>query len=119
MRVTAKATRSGKWWAVEVPEIPGLFTQTRRLDQIPEMVADAATTLGYPDVEVVVSAELPVADMEVVQAAKTRGRALREAEALAARANRDAVALLRGQDLPVRDVATLMGISPQRVSAIK
>ena len=40
---TAVCTRSGGWWAVEVPEIPGLFTQARRLDQVEDMVRDAAT----------------------------------------------------------------------------
>ena len=54
MKVTAKATRSGNWWAVEVPEIPGLFTQARRLEQVAAMVADAAAMLGHPQVEVTV-----------------------------------------------------------------
>lgn len=55
MKVTAKVTRSGDWWAVEVPEVEGAFTQARRLEQIPEMVADAVHLLaGVPteDVEV-------------------------------------------------------------------
>ena len=46
MNVTAIAQRSGDWWAIEVPEIPGLFTQTRRLDQTDDMVRDAAKLLG-------------------------------------------------------------------------
>ena len=37
MNVTAAAERSDGRWSVEVPEIPGLFTQTRRLDQIDAM----------------------------------------------------------------------------------
>ena len=32
MKVTAEATRSGGWWAVEVPEVDGAFTQACRLD---------------------------------------------------------------------------------------
>ncbi|PLS30924.1 transcriptional regulator [Bifidobacterium margollesii] len=46
---TAVCTRSGGWWAVEVPEIPGLFTQARHLDQVEDMVRDAA---GMLDVQV-------------------------------------------------------------------
>lgn len=55
MKATANATRQGGWWAIEVREIPGLFTQARRLEQVPEMVIDAAATLGHAveDVEVV------------------------------------------------------------------
>ena len=44
--VTAIAERSDGWWAVDVPEIPGLFTQARHLDQIDGMVQDAARILG-------------------------------------------------------------------------
>ncbi len=44
--VTAHAQRCNRWWAVKVPEIPGLFTQAERLDQIPDMVQNAATMLG-------------------------------------------------------------------------
>ena len=44
--VTAIAERSDGWWAVDVPELPGLFTQARRLDQIDGMVRDAAQMLG-------------------------------------------------------------------------
>lgn len=46
MNVTARAHRCDGWWAVEVPEVPGLFTQTQRLDRIPNMVRDAAAMLG-------------------------------------------------------------------------
>lgn len=45
MEVTAKAQRVGDWWAVEVPEVEGLFTQAKRLEQIPDMVADATALL--------------------------------------------------------------------------
>jgi hypothetical protein len=38
--VTAVCVRAGEWWAVTVPEVAGGFTQARRLDQVPELVAD-------------------------------------------------------------------------------
>ena len=118
MKVTAQATRSGNWWAVEVPEIPGLFTQAKRLDQIGAMVADAAGLLGHEQVEVTVEPQLSSADQAAVEAAKTHRAQLRDAEGAAAAASRAAVSRLRSEGLPVRDVATLMGISPQRVSAL-
>ncbi|WP_415395536.1 hypothetical protein ACMTN4_10105 [Rhodococcus globerulus] len=55
MKVTAKVTKSGDWWAVEVPEVDGAFTQARRLDQIPGMVADAVHLLT----------DVPAGDVEV------------------------------------------------------
>lgn len=38
--ITAKAEHGDGWWVISVPEIEGLFTQTRRLDEIPAMVRD-------------------------------------------------------------------------------
>ena len=55
MKVTAKVTKSGDWWAVEVPEVDGAFTQARQLDQIPDMVADAVHLLT----------DVPAGDVEV------------------------------------------------------
>jgi predicted RNase H-like HicB family nuclease len=69
MQVTAKAKRSGDWWAVEAPEIPGLFTQAKRLDQVADMVADAAEMLGHAHVEVVVEPQLSPADRDALDAA--------------------------------------------------
>ncbi|MGH3481220.1 MAG: type II toxin-antitoxin system HicB family antitoxin [Nocardioidaceae bacterium] len=45
MEVTANVTRSGDWWAIEVPEVPGVFTQAKRLDQVEEMVQDAVALM--------------------------------------------------------------------------
>lgn len=44
--VTAKIARSGSWWAVRVPEIPGLFTQVGTLDLVQKAVVEAASLLG-------------------------------------------------------------------------
>lgn len=118
MKVTANATRSGGWWAVEVPQVPGLFTQAKRLDQVAEMVADAAELLGVGSVEVEVVPVLSEAEAAAVAEANQRRAQLRTVEAQAAAASRAAVARLRADGLPVRDVATLMGISPQRVSVL-
>lgn len=41
MKVTAKVTRAQDWWAVEVLEVSGVFTQAKRLDQVEGMVKDA------------------------------------------------------------------------------
>ncbi|WP_312810864.1 type II toxin-antitoxin system HicB family antitoxin [Corynebacterium variabile] len=42
-QLTATDIRSEGWWAVSVPEVDGLFTQTRSLDEIPAVVRDALT----------------------------------------------------------------------------
>ena len=45
MEVTAEVSRSGAWWAVEVPEVPGAFTQAERLDRFYQ---NQATGEFYP-----------------------------------------------------------------------
>ncbi|UQX10057.1 hypothetical protein [Candidatus Mycobacterium methanotrophicum] len=118
MRVTAVATRTGGWWAVEVPELPGLFTQARRLDQVAAVVADAARLLTDVAVEVTVRPALP----DDIQSAVERVRAeAAEADAAQRRAAEDVrglVASLRAKGLSVRDVGTVLGVSPQRVSQL-
>lgn len=64
-RLTARAVRSGGWWAIDVAEVAGLHTQARHLDQVEAMVLDAATLLtGRPEEQftVTVVPTLPGAD---------------------------------------------------------
>jgi uncharacterized protein YegP (UPF0339 family)/predicted transcriptional regulator/predicted RNase H-like HicB family nuclease len=119
MRVTAKAQRSAGWWAVEVPEVPGVFTQARRLDQIPEMVRDAVALVSGKEageIEIVVD---PHTDMDVVVAEALAARAAATvAQEAAMDAYRDAAKRLSDAGLTVRDSGQLLGVSPQRVSQI-
>ena len=122
MDLTAHATRSGAWWAVEVPAIAGLHTQAKRLDQVPAMVADAAAALtGDPassfSVEVV--PHLPHVDARAVAKEVSVARGAYEAAAQALTAtNQIAVTVLKEVALSVRDIGWILSLSPQRVSAI-
>ncbi|GAB2702444.1 putative RNase H-like HicB family nuclease [Microbacterium marinum] len=124
MRVTANATRSGDWWAVEVPAIPGLFTQAKRLDQVADEVIDAAAMLGEEveavDVEVVeISESFTANDIRGIlrEVLDTRAQA-RNAEALSGIVVRRAISAFRAEGLTVRDVAVMLQLSPQRVSVL-
>ncbi|BDR54068.1 hypothetical protein KIMH_01790 [Bombiscardovia apis] len=119
MDVTARCERHDGWWAIEVDEIPGLFTQTRRLDQVEDMVRDAASLMGKEIEEVRV---LPVMDKETMQAVEEMLQVRTEARIIQERASkvsRKVVSLLRREGLTVRDVAQVTGISSQRVSALQ
>lgn len=49
VRITAEAVRSGGWWCVWVPSMPGVLTQTRRVEEIRPMIRDAVALLdGTP-----------------------------------------------------------------------
>lgn len=116
--VTARAQRCDGWWAIEVPEIPGLFTQTRRLDQIPGMVKDAAALLGERVETVRVEPILGEEDERLVQEMLEAKHTASQAQAKASQLSGRTVRALKTQGLTVRDIASIMGITPQRVSAI-
>ncbi len=121
MKVTANVTRSGGWWAVEVPEVPGLLTQAKRLDQVADMVADAVALMEDVDadsVEVHIHARLNEKVRHDVDEAKRLRREARDAEAAASAQMRRAVADVIDEGLTVRDAAALLEISPQRVSQL-
>lgn len=123
MKVTAKAIRSGQWWAVEIPEVEGAFTQARRLDQVPAMVADAVHLLtGIPLDEIEVQlGEVDLGDPQALaeaHAAREQVAAAADSQEEAARASRRAVAMLRERGLSVRDVGAILEVSPQRVSQL-
>ena len=122
MKVTAKVTRSGDWWAIEVPQVPGVFTQAKRLDQVEEMVQDAValmTDVRPSDVDVDVVPVLPhdlEDDLREARELATQAAILQEKASAATR--RVVVELREGERLSVRDVGKLLELSPQRVSQL-
>ncbi len=71
---TAFAQKDGNWWVVQLKEEPGLLTQARRLDQIPNTVRDALELFPEPTdspetakIDVVVAPEYSIAK-EAVEA---------------------------------------------------
>lgn len=116
--VHAMVTRNNGWWAISVDEIPGLFSQARRLDQVDAMVRDAASMLGFEveDVEIV-----PILDADAQEMLKELEQARRDAEEkqrAASDLTRRAIRRFRGEGLTLRDIASLVGLSQQRVSVL-
>jgi len=113
--------RSGQWWAIEVPELPGVFSQVRRIDQVDEAVKEAIAMMTDAD-EADVSIDVEVesgSDIEALLAtlkqSSSAAEAAREQEAAD---RRHVIEQLRSKGLPNRDVATLIGLSHQRVAQI-
>lgn len=116
-RYTAVCRRSGKWWAIAVPELKGVHTQARRLDQAEHMTREAIALMldVAPDsFDVEVRPEVPD---EVTAALHARQEAER-AEEHANSVTRNAVTSLLARGLTVRDAGKLLNLSPQRVSQI-
>jgi predicted RNase H-like HicB family nuclease len=122
MKVTATAHRSGDWWAIEVPEVRGVHTQVKRLDQAAAMAADAVALMleiDPADIDVTVNPVLNEEAAAAVARAVQAAQAARQAQEDASAAMRSAVTRLRETEhLTARDVASLLGVSHQRVSQL-
>lgn len=119
---TARATRSGDWWAVEVDELDGVFTQARRLDQVETMARDAIALLldADPDsFDVVVVSELPTKWRTELHELWSMRAAADVLAAMAATKMRRTVRLLHdSQGLPMREIGAVLGVSHQRVHQV-
>ena len=116
---TTTARRCDEWWAIEVPEMPDLFTQTRRLNQVEAMVKDVAQLLDIQIEHISVEPQLSKQDEQMLQAMlETKSKAIKIQEH-ASYLMRQTVKNLRNQDLTIRDVATIIGVTPQRVSSLE
>ena len=114
----ATATRDGRWWAVELHDLPPKhfgFTQGRDLQDAERMARDAvATLLNVPESEVLIDLHVNEADEVVAEVERARARraeAAREEQATLVRAARRLVE----QGMTQRDAARLLGLSFQRV----
>lgn len=109
--------RVGNWWAISVPELKGVHTQARRLDQVATMAQEAIALLLDIEpaaVSVEVRPELP----GTVSVALNARRAARDADEKADQATATAVRALLRDGYTVRDAGALLGLSPQRISQI-
>ena len=118
-----KVHRDGRWWMVAVPEIDQI-TQTRRLADVETMARSliaVSTDAPITDVAVEVTA-ITLADGDDVLSDARDIEELRHkaqtTEAQAAEASRAYARRLTQAGVAVRDAATLLHVSPQRVSQL-
>jgi predicted RNase H-like HicB family nuclease len=119
---TARVERSGQWWAISVPSIRGVHSQTRRLDHAEHMARDAIAgvlDIDPSQVEVTLDIHLPTAIRTVVQAARqARSEAERATDRATDETRHAVTTLVLEQGLSVRDVGALLSLSHQRVSQL-
>ena len=118
---TARAERDeGGWWVVTVPELDGVFTQSRRLDRVEDLARDAiALWLEVPSTSfnVELKAAVPELDEQIAEVDSLR----REAERLreqAAAGSRELARELSARGLTVRDIGQVLGVSYQRAAQL-
>jgi hypothetical protein len=117
-----EVVRDGRWWMIHVPEI-GQLTQTRRLTEVMDMASSLihiSTDIPLSDITVNILGII-VGDHDVLSDAAY----VRQARSAALGAEKEAIAALGGYvrqltkaEIPVRDIAALVDVSPQRVSQL-
>ncbi len=118
---TVNAARHGDWWAISVDELPGVFSQARRLDQVGGMARDAiALFLDLPPTRFDLSVRETLApDIErMVTAAKDARAEATAHQQVASERSRAAARTLAEQGLPQRDIGRLLDLSHQRVAQL-
>ena len=118
-----EVVRDGRWWMIHVPEIDGL-TQARRVDEIEGMARSliAISTdkplseIGVHVVSVTVAGIGDIAD--TAHRIELLRRQAADLEAKAAGAAKQYAQDLAREGVPVRDAASLLGVSPQRISQL-
>lgn len=124
MEVKIHAERKDGVWSAQVAGPDGFTVTAKRLDQCKELVVEKLKLLeeqkGNPEVcEVVVKveAELPgiICDLESAKAKMQQAQKLQEE---ASAEIRSVVLRMRTEGLTMRDIAVLLGVSPQRVQQL-
>lgn len=118
-------TREDSNWLADVPELQGAYTYARSLPTLDQAVREVIVLAAdLPDQampELVIDYDYHTGDPELDTTAMEVRRLRRQADELAAAATartEQAAIRLVARGLSVRDVAALLGISPQRVSQL-
>ena len=120
-RYRVVAERSEDWWAISVPGLSGVFSQTRRLDQVEAMAREAIALMLDVDetaIEVTVDPVLPTTTAEAVSEALSRRQERKDAEAREQAALRQAASALVADGFTQREAGLVLGLTHQRISQI-
>jgi predicted RNase H-like HicB family nuclease len=120
----ATATRTGRRWAIEVPELPGAHSQARRLDQVESMAREAIALLlgaGEDAFDVTVQPDLSSLGSlkDSIEEALRAREAAELAQSKASAAVRHAVREIRDSGYTSRDTGMLLGVTNQRISQLE
>lgn len=120
MEIKALVERQEDGWLIAVPELDNYKTTVKRLDKGTELIkslAEKVTGESKCDIVVKVEAVMPgiICDIE---AAQTKMREANRLQEEASNEIRDVVGRMRDLGLTMRDIAILLGVTPQRVAQL-
>jgi hypothetical protein len=120
VEVKVLCERQADGWLVAAPELNNFRTMAKRLDKATEQVkklAHDSTGEDLCNIVLKVEAVMPgiICDLEIAQ------NKMREAQRLQEEASseiRNVVSRMRDEGLTMRDIAVLLGVTPQRVAQL-
>ena len=120
MEIKARAERQDDGWLIAVPSLGNYKATSKRLDKATEQIkilAEKETGESKCDIVVKVEAVMPgiICDIESAQAKMREAAKLQEE---ASNEIRDVVSRMRDEGLTMRDIAILLGVTPQRVAQL-
>jgi DNA-directed RNA polymerase specialized sigma subunit len=124
MEVKVHAERTSEGWTAQVPGPEGFTVTAKRLDQCKDIILEKIKTLAEQkgnaevcEVVIKVEAELPgiICDLEAAKFKMLEAQKLQEE---ASSEIRNVVGRMRDEGLTMRDIAVLLGVSPQRVAQL-
>lgn len=120
MEIKAKFERQADGWRVEVPQLNNFVTVSKRLDKAAEQIKDLAHDITGEercDIIIKVEAIMPgiICDLEAAQEKSREAMRLQEESSAEIR---DVVSRMRDEGLTMRDIAVLLGVTPQRVAQL-
>ncbi|PDQ34983.1 MAG: hypothetical protein B5766_08310 [Candidatus Lumbricidophila eiseniae] len=114
---TVTAERSGRFWAIDIPEIQGGHTQARSLTEVDVMARDCICILKdipADSFDIDVSVKLPTTAQEHLTAARSLSAQAVAVQAKAAAESRAAARELKAAGLTLREIGIVLGVSHQR-----
>ena len=120
MEIKAKFERQADGWRVEVPQLNNFVTVSKRLDKAAEQIKDLAHDITGEercDIIIKVEAIMPgiICDLEAAQEKSREAMRLQEESSAEIR---DVVSRMRDEGLTMRDIAVLLGVTPQRIAQL-
>jgi predicted RNase H-like HicB family nuclease len=117
-----EARRSGSWWALSVPELPGVHSQVRRLEQAEEMIRDAIS-LAFDALPTEVNVQGPVIVVnpeldELLRVTRSRREMLAELRVEVDSLSRRLAHEMADEGIPVRDIAQALDVSFQHAAKL-
>jgi hypothetical protein len=119
LEVICERTTDG--WNVNVVALDNLQTKTKRLDKVREHILEMAkkheATSGDRELVIKIVAKMPgiICDIDAAQLKMREATRLQEE---ASTEIRNVVSRMRNKGLTMRDIAVLLGVTPQRVAQL-